>query len=119
MSIVYNRTGSKGKIIAAKGAPEAIFDLCHLDINMKGKYEKAVTEMASAGLRVLSVAKAIIETCSLPKTQHDFNFEFIGLIGLSDPIRENIPDAVAECYKAGIRVIMITGDYSLTAMNIA
>ncbi len=119
MSRVYNSTGSKGKIIAAKGAPEAIFDLCHLDINMKGKYEKAVTEMASAGLRVLSVAKAIIETGSLPKTQHDFNFEFIGLIGLSDPIRENIPDAVAECYKAGIRVIMITGDYSLTAMNIA
>jgi len=119
MSRVYNSSGTKGKIIAAKGAPEAIFDLCHLDTNTKSKYEKAVVEMASAGLRVLGVTKAIIETSDLPKTQHDFNFEFIGLIGLSDPIRKNIPHAVAECYKAGIRVIMITGDYSQTAMSIA
>lgn len=119
MSRVYNSSGTKGKIIAAKGAPEAIFDLCHLDSKMKSNYEKAVTEMASAGLRVLGVTKAIIKTGSLPKTQHDFNFEFVGLIGLSDPIRKNILAAVAECYKAGIRVIMITGDYSLTAMSIA
>ena len=54
----------------------------------------------------------------LPPIQHDFNFEFVGLIGLSDPIRENVPDAVKECYKAGIRVIMITGDYPVTAINI-
>ncbi len=119
MSRVYNSSGTKGKIIAAKGAPEAIFDLCHLDGKTKDKYVKAVTEMASSGLRVLGVTKAEIETGSLPKTQHDFNFEFVGLIGLSDPIRKNIPGAVAECYKAGIRVIMITGDYSLTAMSIA
>jgi len=119
MSRVFNSTGTKGKIIAAKGAPEAIFDLCHLDLNSKGKYEKAVTEMASAGLRVLGVTKATINTEHLPETQHDFDFEFVGLIGLSDPIRENIPEAVAECHKAGIRVIMITGDYPVTAMNIA
>ncbi len=119
MSRVYNSAGTKGKVIAAKGAPEAIFDLCHLDSKLKSNYEKAVTEMASAGLRVLGVTKATIKTGSLPKTQHDFNFEFIGLIGLADPIRENIPAAVVECYKAGIRVIMITGDYSVTAMSIA
>ena len=119
MSRVYNSTGTKGKIIAAKGAPEAIFDLCHLNLNKKGKYEKAVTEMALAGLRVLGVTKAIIHSESLPEKQHDFSFEFLGLIGLSDPIRENIPDAVAECLKAGIRVIMITGDYPVTALSIA
>ncbi len=119
MSRVFNSTGTKGKIIAAKGAPEAIFDLCHLDINKKGKYEKAVTEMASAGLRVLGVTKAIINSESLPESQHDFSFEFLGLIGLSDPVRENIPDAVAECHKAGIRIIMITGDYPVTALSIA
>ncbi|MCJ7802413.1 MAG: cation-translocating P-type ATPase [Candidatus Marinimicrobia bacterium] len=119
MSRVFNSTGTKGKIIAAKGAPEAIFDLCHLDIDKKGKYEKAVTEMASSGLRVLGVTKAIINSESLPESQHDFSFEFLGLIGLSDPIRENIPDAVAECHKAGIRVIMITGDYPVTALSIA
>ena len=119
MSRVYNSTGTKGKVIAAKGAPEAIFDLCHLDAKTKGLYEDAVTKMASAGLRVLGVTKARIQTGSLPKSQHDFNFEFVGLIGLSDPIRDNIPSAVAECYKAGIRVVMITGDYPLTAMSIA
>ncbi|MDD2799322.1 MAG: cation-translocating P-type ATPase [Bacteroidales bacterium] len=119
MSRVFNSTGTKGKIIAAKGAPEAIFDLCHLEIEKKTKYEKAVTEMASSGLRVLGVTKAIINTKSLPENQHDFKFEFLGLIGLSDPIRENISDAVAECHKAGIRVIMITGDYPVTAISIA
>ncbi|MCJ7467879.1 MAG: cation-translocating P-type ATPase [Maribacter sp.] len=119
MSRVFNSTGTKGKTIAAKGAPEAIFDLCHLAKDTQSKYEKAVTEMASSGLRVLGVTKAIIKSESLPETQHDFSFEFLGLIGLSDPIRENIPDAVAECHKAGIRVIMITGDYPVTALSIA
>lgn len=119
MSRVFNSTGTKGKIIAAKGAPEAIFDLCHLDKDRQRKYEKAVTEMASSGLRVLGVTKAIINSKSLPEKQHDFKFEFLGLIGLSDPIRENISDAVAECHKAGIRVIMITGDYPVTALSIA
>ena len=74
--------------------------------------------MAASGLRVLGVARAKIHPGSLPPIQHDFNFEFVGLIGLSDPIRENVPDAVKECYKAGIRVIMITGDYPVTAINI-
>jgi len=119
MSRVFKSTGSMGKIIAAKGAPEAIFDLSHLDSSSKHMYNKAVGEMASSGLRVLGVAKAIIEPGNLPEIQHDYNFDFIGLIGLSDPIRENVPDAVGECQKAGIRVIMITGDYPVTAMNIA
>jgi Ca2+-transporting ATPase len=68
---------------------------------------------------VLGVAKDIENITELPEIQHDFNFEFVGLIGLSDPVRENVPQAVAECYKAGIRVIMITGDYPVTAINIA
>ena len=74
--------------------------------------------MASRGLRVLGVARAKIPQGELPAIQHDFDFEFLGLIGLSDPIRENVPLAVAECYKAGIRVVMITGDYPVTATNI-
>lgn len=119
MSRVFRSTGTKGKVIAAKGAPEAIFDLCHLDRASVAKYEKAVTEMASSGLRVLGVTKSILSSANLPENQHDFNFEFLGLIGLSDPIRENIPEAVAECHKAGIRVIMITGDYPVTAISIA
>lgn len=119
MSRVFIHPESKAKTIAAKGAPEAIFDLCHLPADEKKKYGDAVAEMASAGLRVLGVAKAIIGSDDLPQIQHDFDFDFIGLLALSDPIRETVPEAVKECYKAGIRVIMITGDYPVTAMNIA
>ena len=118
MSRVFSNTGSEEKVIAAKGAPEAIFDLCHLPADKIANYEKAIEEMAKLGLRVLGVCRANLNHSKLPSIQHDFDFEFIGLIGLSDPIRENVPQAVAECYKAGIRVIMITGDYPVTAMNI-
>jgi Ca2+-transporting ATPase len=118
MSRVFSNTGTKAKVIAVKGAPEAIFDLCHLKTERIAGYEKAVAEMASEGLRIIGVARANLISGELPKSQHDFDFEFIGLIGLSDPIRKNVPDAVKECYKAGIRVIMITGDYSVTATNI-
>lgn len=118
MSRVFSNTSTKEKIIAAKGAPEAIFDLCHLDEATLSRYENAVSDMASAGLRVLGVTRAKLIHGTLPSAQHDFDFEFIGLIALSDPIRKNVPVAVKECYNAGIRVIMITGDYPVTATNI-
>jgi Ca2+-transporting ATPase len=118
MSRVFSNKESKEQVIAVKGAPEAIFDLCHLNRQSITDYEKAVAEMASEGLRVLGVAKANLNSGELPAFQHDFDLEFVGLIGLSDPIRPNVPDAVKECYKAGIRVIMITGDYPVTATNI-
>jgi Ca2+-transporting ATPase len=119
MSRVFSFKGSQEKIIATKGAPEAIFDLCHLDEKNKRRLSLAVEELATSGLRVLGVAKAKIIAKGLPEIQHDFTFDFIGLIGLSDPIRENVKQAVSECYKAGIRVIMITGDYPVTAKSIA
>ncbi len=118
MSRVFSNTGSKERVIAVKGAPEAIFDLCHLNDEEISGYEKAVTQMASDGLRVIGVARASLISEELPSVQHDFDLEFVGLIGLSDPIRKNVPDAVKECYNAGIRVIMITGDYPVTATNI-
>ncbi len=118
MSRVFSNTGTSEQIIAAKGAPEAIFDLCHLSKAKISEYSKAIEDMASTGLRVLGVSVAKIKPGELPPTQHDFDFEFIGLIGLADPVRENVPAAVKECHKAGIRVIMITGDYPVTAINI-
>jgi Ca2+-transporting ATPase len=118
MSRVFSNTGTKERVIAVKGAPEAIFDLCHLNDNEITGYEKAVAKMASEGLRVLGVAKAGLISGKLPSIQHDFDLKFVGLIGLSDPIRKNVPDAVKECYNAGLRVIMITGDYPITATNI-
>jgi Ca2+-transporting ATPase len=119
MSRVFRKTSTNEMAIAAKGAPEAIFDLCHLNAGENAKYSEAVQKMASEGLRVLGVAKSVIDKSDLPEIQHDFDFEFIGLIGLQDPIRKEVPAAVAECKKAGIRVIMITGDYPVTAQNIA
>lgn len=118
MSRVFNNKETKTRTIAAKGAPEAIFDLCHLPAEQVAKLALAIETLASSGLRVLGVAKDVENISELPDIQHDFNFEFVGLIGLSDPIRENVPQAVTECYQAGIRVIMITGDYPATAMNI-
>lgn len=119
MSRVFTNADSHQQTIAAKGAPEAIFDLCHLSDENKNTYAQAIAQMASEGLRVLGVAKSLIGTTTLPEIQHDFEFKFIGLIALSDPIRESVPEAIRECYKAGIRVIMITGDYPITAINIA
>jgi len=119
MSRVFSSKETKEQVIATKGAPEAIFDLCHLDDELKKRLSLAVGELASCGLRVLGIAKAKITSKGLPDIQHDFPFDFIGLIGLSDPIRENVKQSVSECYKAGIRVIMITGDYPVTAKNIA
>ncbi len=81
--------------------------------------DEQINLMASEGLRVLGVAKASFTHQHLPGEQHDFTFTFLGLIGFADPVRPQIREAVSECYSAGIRVIMITGDYPLTAMNIA
>jgi Ca2+-transporting ATPase len=119
MSRIFSHIGTDEKTIATKGAPEAIFDLCHLSKENIRKFSGAVEELAATGLRVIGVAKAKISSGGIPKIQHDIPFEFIGLIGLSDPIRENVKEAVKECYQAGIRVIMITGDYPVTAKNIA
>lgn len=116
MSRVYIQKETGTYAIAAKGAPETIFDLCHLENT--ANYEVAIEKMASSGLRVLGVARATIGKEILPEIQHDFDFEFIGLIGLADPIRPEVKGAIEECYKAGIRVIMITGDYPVTAQNI-
>jgi Ca2+-transporting ATPase len=107
------------RLVAAKGAPEAIADLCHLDEDRTRKLDAEVEAMASDGLRVLGVAAAPVPAGSLPESQHDFDFMFLGLIGLLDPIRPAVPAAIAECLAAGIRVVMITGDHAVTAKRIA
>jgi len=105
--------------VAAKGAPEAIFDLCHLDAPTQKRLNAAVDAMAAQGLRVLGVAQARFTGDDWPAIAHDFEFEFVGLLGLADPLRAGIPEAVQQCQAAGIRVVMITGDYPATAQAIA
>jgi Ca2+-transporting ATPase len=111
--------GRQELVIAAKGAPEAIADLCHLGPADVATLTHSVDQMAAEGLRVLGVAQASFVGETWPGTQHDFAFEFLGLVGLADPFRSSVPAAVAECRSAGIRVIMITGDYPATARAIA
>jgi P-type Ca2+ transporter type 2C len=120
LSHVWKSPDSETYVIAAKGAPEAIMDLCHLDEAQKEELSRQVINMADDGLRVLGVAKAYFkQSHPLPSEQHDFTFEFTGLVGLADPVRPMVANAVKECYTAGIRVVMITGDYPGTARNIA
>ncbi|HSA37581.1 MAG TPA: cation-translocating P-type ATPase [Methanoregula sp.] len=119
MSNVWRSPDGKDYIIATKGAPEAIADLCHFDTAQMQALDEQIDIMASEGLRVLGVAKASFTHPQLPGEQHDFPFNFLGLVGFADPVRPQVKEAISECYSAGIRVVMITGDYPLTAMNIA
>jgi len=106
-------------VVAAKGAPEAIAELCHLARAELDAVRRSLDAMAAEGLRVLGVAKARHDGERWPDSQRDFSFVFLGLVGLADPLRPSVPAAVRECRSAGIRVLMITGDYPATARAIA
>src|SRR6185369_10544689 len=111
--------GTDAFTVAAKGAPEAIAHLCRLTPTELEALRRSVDAMAAEGLRVLGVAKATHEGGRWPDSQRDFQFVFLGLVGLADPLRSSVPDAVRDCRSAGIRVAMITGDYPATAHSIA
>lgn len=119
MSHVWRSPDDTDYVIAAKGSPEAVADICHLGDGELESLSREIDSMAGMGLRVIGVAKAALREPKLPGGQHDFVFRFLGLIGFEDPIREDVPEAVAECRQAGIRVVMITGDYPVTALNVA
>jgi len=111
------QTGSY--VLAAKGAPEAIAELCRTPKSEMENITWAASQMAGRGFRVLGVAKGDVRDSNLPDDPHALLWTFVGLVGLADPIRPEVPAAVRECYGAGIRVVMITGDYPATAQNIA
>lgn len=109
-----------GFAVGAKGAPEAIADLCKLEPDQRAVIKAQLDAMAAKGLRVLAVAEASWPAGQgLPKMQNGFDFRLLGLVGLADPLRASVPAAVAQCQAAGIRVIMITGDHPVTARAIA
>ena len=119
ISHVWRAPRGDGWIVAAKGAPEAIVDLCHLDSERAARVAAETAALAEDGLRVIGVAAARFGPATLPAGQHDFVFDLIGLIGLADPIRPTAASAVADCRRAGVRVVMITGDYPGTARHVA
>jgi Ca2+-transporting ATPase len=127
MTRVFASADPSQFLLATKGAPEAVADLCHLGAAQREAIQRQVGAMAGRGLRVLGVARgrwmgaatAPDTTPPWPQSQHDFDFEFLGLVGLADPPRPEVPDALAECRRAGVRVIMMTGDHPATARAIA
>ncbi len=126
MSQVWQDPKTGSRLIAAKGAPEAIAQLCHLSGTDLARVESEVMAMAADGLRVLAVARAtsthdgeLGAGPTLPAIAHDYAFDWLGLLGLADPLRSGVPQAISDCREAGIRVVMITGDHPATAQAIA
>lgn len=115
----WQRGADSRLILASKGAPEAIAELCRLPEPERAWISDRTRELASRGLRVLGLAQGSIEARDLPQDQRSLSMEFAGLVAFQDPVRDNVPAAIAECHGAGIRVVMITGDYPDTARSIA
>ena len=119
MSHVW-RSAQSHDIVAAKGAPEAVALLCQLSDEQRQQAMQEAESLAGMGLRVIAVAKALHPANQpWPEHQHEFQFEWLGLAALADPLRPEVPDAIAQCMRAGIRVVMITGDHPHTAAAIA
>ena len=106
-------------LACCKGAPEVVLSLCKQDGYGQIQLLDIVRQQAERGQRVLGVAKATWQGGSLPESQEGFDFEFVGFLGFEDPIRPEVPRAIKECREAGIKVIMVTGDYPSTAKSIA
>ncbi len=119
VSRVWEPSPGAPYVLAAKGAPEAIAELCRTPKPDMENVTRAASQMAGRGFRVLGVAEGEVHDGNLPHDPHALPWKFVGLVGLADPIRPEVPGAVRECYGAGIRVVMITGDYPATAQNIA
>ncbi len=119
MTHVWAPPGAGPAIVATKGAPETIAGLCGLDRAARAGIESDAQVMAGKGFRVLGVARAVHPGAPWPADPRAFRFVWLGLIAFADPLRANVPHAIAECRAAGIRVLMITGDYPATARAIA
>jgi len=119
MTCVWKNADAAEYTIAAKGAPEAILKLAKLDSETAALVLAEVQQLAMQGLRVLAVAESKQEGTTLPEDPFDFQFKFLGLLGFEDPVRPGVSESLAECYRAGIRVIIITGDFPETAKSIA
>jgi Ca2+-transporting ATPase len=119
MTRVFRGETRTSHLLATKGAPEAVIDLCHLPADQAAELMLKVEAMAQHGLRVLGVARGEWHGEQRPASQHDFDFRLLGFVGFADPPRPEVPAAIAECRDAGVRIIMMTGDHAATARAIA
>ncbi len=107
------------RIIAAKGAPEALVAVCNLSPEEKGEIQQAIENLALEGYRVLGVGEANFTGNDFPKTQQEFKFRFKGIVAFYDPPKKNIQKVFEDFYTAGIQVKIITGDNTATTTSIA
>ncbi|MGY0036474.1 cation-translocating P-type ATPase [Pedobacter sp. NJ-S-72] len=115
--IFQNQQGDR--IIATKGAPEALIKCSNLTDMEKNQIEKAIDDLTKEGYRVLAVGEAFLKGDNFPTVQQSFQFDFKGLLGFYDPPKENIPSVLEAFYNAGIAVKIITGDNTNTTIAIA
>ncbi|MFM2203194.1 MAG: hypothetical protein RLZZ605_158 [Bacteroidota bacterium] len=115
--VFENAAGTK--IVATKGAPEAIMSVSHLTTTDKKRITSAMETMMAKGYRVLGIGTASLNDNAYPETQQEFNFKFKGLVGFYDPPKANIKQVIENFYKAGIKVKIVTGDNAATTATIA
>ncbi len=107
-------------LVAAKGSPEGIFTVCELNEEQRAEAERKNLELSGRGLRVIAIAAANPRSeAEIPASIADCRLTLLGLVGLADPPRESVKEDIAVCNRAGIRVVMITGDNGTTASAIA
>jgi Ca2+-transporting ATPase len=118
MTHLFENNNGK-RIIAAKGAPEAIMQACGLSATDIQQTEAAIKALTTEGYRVLGVGEASFDGNDFPEKQQDFNFAFKGIIAFYDPPKENIQQVLESFYTAGITVKIVTGDNAATTTAIA
>lgn len=118
MTHVFENSKRK-RIIAAKGAPEALIEVSSLSDKEKIKALIAMEAMAKKGYRVLGIGSAVFPGTDFPKTQQELKFSFKGLVAFYDPPKANIQEVFETFYKAGIQIKIVTGDNAATTSTIA
>lgn len=110
---------TKTRIIAAKGAPEALIAQSNLREDEKNKVSEVLSNLAIKGFRILGVGQALDPQQALPEIQQDIRFQFLGFIAFIDPVKANIKNVFSDFYEAGIKIKIITGDNPVTTKAIA
>jgi len=118
MGHVWRRSGEL--LVAAKGSPERLLPLCDMTAEGREAAGRELARMGGEGLRVIAVSRMkLMDEREIPAELTDCRLEFLGLVGLADPPREGVARDIALCSRAGVRVVMITGDNGVTASAIA
>jgi Ca2+-transporting ATPase len=114
----WRSPAGEGRVVI-KGAPETVLALCRLDADATGRAVQEVERASGAGLRLLAIAETAWDAGRWLDDPRRYPFTWLGFVALADPLRPDVPDAIARCREAGVRVVMITGDYPGTALAIA